>query len=672
MSTPAEHHGRARGWGWAVALAAGAFLAALSPLSDGDLWWHLAAGREIVRTHALPVVDTFSSGAAGRPWIDVHWGFQLAAYALHALGGLRALVLGKAVLVAVGALILFAAVGRGAGPRARAIFAASFVAALVAARGLLLLRPVIPTLVLLAAFFYLLERFRREGRLVLLAPLPLLQVVWANVQGLSMLGPGLVGAYAVAMAASSALGARPWFPFAPEAGPTAPRAGVAARGLAGAFLVCVAACAATPYGRGALLLPFELLHRLTPGAQNVYAANVAENVPPWIVERTSPGQLGHLWIFLALLGASLVAARRPLLSHVLVLAALVGLALAANRNVLLLYWLGTPIGVLAATPALRRLLVAARRLPAALRRRAPVAARVVGRVALTGAVAVAAVAAAREPSLAEAAPFRVPQLSERAIAARGGTGTIFAADQYGGSLIWALGPAWKPYLDTRLVLRTPEEFAEVLGVVDEPVLFDAWEERHPMDYVVLPVGYPDRYLGLVAHLYASPRWRLVETDGTETLFARRDGAAADVAGPDLSSAAVVDGLRAALDRRFAASPALVEAARLQLAMLELAVGEAALGERALGALASPAAERMRARCLVAAGELGAGERIAARLVAQDGDDVRSLDLLAVIAARRGDPTKAVAFLRRALEVNPFDLEAGHILETWEESHADAR
>src|SRR4029079_18829484 len=83
----------------AGALALGAFLVGLAPLSDGDLWWHLAAGREIVRTHALPVVDTFSSGAAGRPWIDVHWGFQLAAYGVHAVGGLRALVMLKCALV---------------------------------------------------------------------------------------------------------------------------------------------------------------------------------------------------------------------------------------------------------------------------------------------------------------------------------------------------------------------------------------------------------------------------------------------------------------------------------------------------------------------------------------------------------------------------------------------
>jgi hypothetical protein len=648
----------------ALTLVVGAFVVGLSPLADGDLWWHLAAGREIVRTHTLPSVDTFSSGAAGRPWIDVHWGFQLAAYGVHALGGLLALVLVKCALVAAGALVLLRTVARDEGSRARPVVtvaALALVAALFAARGLLLVRPVIPTLAFLAAFFALLERFRREGRGALLAPLPLLQLAWANIQGLSMLGPALVGAYAVAMGATAAWGDRAAFPFARE-GAGGVDARRAARWLAGALALCLGACAATPYGLAALALPFRLLHRLVPGGPNVYAANVAENVPPWVLEHTAPGQLGHLVLFLALLAACLAAARRVRLSHVLVLGGLVALALAANRNVLVLYWLGTPIGVMAAAPALRRL-----RVVVARRRGGRPATLWLGRLALAGVVFVALAAAAREPRLAEAAPFRAPAASADVIAARGGTGTIFAADQFGGYLIWRLAPHFRPFMDTRLVLRSADEFAEYLAIVDEPARFDDWEARHPMDYVLLPVGYPDRYLGLIGHLYESGRWTLIHTDGTEALFAR-DGAGAAI---DLRSAAVVDGITAELDRRFARLPAVREAARLQLSTLELTVGEPAHAERVLAGLDGAAPTALRARCRLAAGELDAAAELAGRALAASPDDVASLDLLAVIAARGGDSTRAVALLRRALEVNPFDGEAGRILETWEE-HAQSR
>jgi hypothetical protein len=641
----------------ALTLAVGAFVVGLAPVADGDLWWRLAAGREIVRTHALLTVDPFSSGALGRPWIDVHWLFQLAAFGVHAWGGLTALVLGKCALVAAGALVLLGAVGRGAGARARLPFVLVLLAALFAARGLLLLRPVIPTLVLLAIFFSRLERFRVESRPALLVPLPLLQIVWANVQGLSMLGPALIAAYAVGEFAER---------FTSRAHVGGDRA---TRALLLTLVLCVAACGVTPFGFGALLLPFKLLLRLAPATGNVYASNVAENVPPFVVDRFAPGQFAHLSWYLGLTALALVAARRIVLAHLLVLLGLVALALAANRNVLLLYWLGTPITIITVTPALRRAAIAWRR---KLRGRAVArAGRWSATAALVGVLALASTAAAREPSLASPAPWRAPVQSARVIAARAATtedvggGSIFAADQFGGYLIWTLAPRYKPYMDTRLVLRSADEFAEYLAIVDEPTRFDAWEERHPTDYVVLPVGYPDRYLGLVAHLYASARWTLVYTDGAEVLFARREAAPANVAGIDLASAATIDGLRAGVETRFAGAPALAEAGRLQLATLVLAVGQPAQAERALAGAGSPDAEALRARCRLAAGDLDAAARTAEALLARDADDVRSLDLLAVIAARRGDATKAVALLRRALAVNPFDVEARRILETWE-------
>jgi hypothetical protein len=622
-----------------AAVAAGAFVVGLAPVADGDLWWHLAAGREIVHAGAPLRVDPFSAGALGRPWIDVHWLFQLAAYGLHAAGGLAALVVAKAALVAVGALILFAAVGRAAGPRARLPFALALVASLFAARGLLLLRPVIPTLALLAGFFYLLERHRLEGRAAWLVPLPFLQLLWANLQGLSMLGPALVAAYAVGAALRPAGERR------------------AARDLGLALLLSLAACAATPYGLAGLALPFKLLFRLAPGADNVYAANVAENLPPFAA--ASAGQFTHLAWYLGLTAIALVAARRMLLPHLLVLAGLVALALAANRNVLLLYWLGTPLTIIAVAPALERVADRWRR-PSGL----------TAAVALAGVLALAGVAAAREPSLAAPAPFRAPVESARVIAARADagaptlTGTIFAADQYGGYLIWALAPRFRPYMDTRLVLRTPDEFAEYLSLVDDPPRFDDWEAQHPVDYVALPVGYPDRYLGLAAHLAASSRWVILATDGAEVLFGRRaDAGESEIV--DLGDAATVDALVADVDRRFASASALAVANRLQLATLALAVGQAAQAERVLAATPGPDAEALRARARLAAGDLDAAARAAEGLLARDGDDVRGLDVLAVVEARRGDTTKAVGLLRRALDIAPHDREARRLLDTWE-------
>src|SRR4051812_42712861 len=82
-----------------AALVAGAFIVSLTPIADGDIFWHLAAGREMVRRHAWLRTDPFTISAGGRPWIDVHWLFQLGAYAVNRAAGLAGLVVVKATAV---------------------------------------------------------------------------------------------------------------------------------------------------------------------------------------------------------------------------------------------------------------------------------------------------------------------------------------------------------------------------------------------------------------------------------------------------------------------------------------------------------------------------------------------------------------------------------------------
>src|SRR3954447_3607360 len=88
-----------------VGLVVAVVAAGLAPVADGDIFWHLAAGRRMVETGHFLRTDPFSLSAAGRPWIDVHWLFQLAAYAVHHAAGLAGLVVVKGALVAGGTLV---------------------------------------------------------------------------------------------------------------------------------------------------------------------------------------------------------------------------------------------------------------------------------------------------------------------------------------------------------------------------------------------------------------------------------------------------------------------------------------------------------------------------------------------------------------------------------------
>ena len=62
----------------ATAAVVGFFVAAVlpratAPLIDGDVWWHIRAGEEVLRTGPIPDVDTWSIVGDGRPWTSQDW-----------------------------------------------------------------------------------------------------------------------------------------------------------------------------------------------------------------------------------------------------------------------------------------------------------------------------------------------------------------------------------------------------------------------------------------------------------------------------------------------------------------------------------------------------------------------------------------------------------------------
>ena len=638
-------------------LACGAAMTGLSPSADGDIWWHLAAGREMVARGALLFSDPFSVSAAGRPWVDVHWLFQLAVFGLHRAFGLAGLVWAKCVLLGLGAALLYLAVEPRRGSWARGVLLTSLLGGLLAARSLLLVRPVIGSLVLLAFYFLQLERFGRDGRLRHLWPLPVAQALWANFQGLSALGPAVVGAYAVAATAWALCGAARGWPFAREA--LNGSAWSRARWLLAALAACGLASFVTPFGLRGATLPAALLGRLLPGEHDVFARNVAENLSPFILEGVSGGELWHFKWSLALLAASaLIAGRRFKLSHALLVLGFGALAALSNRNVLLFYWLGAPILALNVGPAFWR---AAARRSRGLRIGWALNAVLVGVVFST-----AGVAAARESRLSEPSPFRVPAMSARRLAALPGDGKVFCADHQGGYLIWQLYPRFRPYIDTRLVLRSADEYAAYLRLADEPERFDAFQARQGFAYVVLPVLFPERYQRLIAHLYESAEWKLLYTDGSEVLFGRRD-LTRDIAEQPLGEVSDTQRILTELRQRYGELPKVHAAARVSLATLFGAVGQFDGAERALAGLGTPEARALSARLHFAAGELDVAQQMARQDLMGDHDDVRSLNLMALIALRRGNANQGLAFLRRALRVRPFDPEATQLLAKLEES-----
>ena len=72
------------------------FFIALSPPQDADMWWHLAAGKEMVNQGKILATDIFSYTHNGENWTNAFWLSDIILFLAYELGG----YLGITVLVA--------------------------------------------------------------------------------------------------------------------------------------------------------------------------------------------------------------------------------------------------------------------------------------------------------------------------------------------------------------------------------------------------------------------------------------------------------------------------------------------------------------------------------------------------------------------------------------------
>src|SRR5579863_2754604 len=69
-------------------------------LGDAGIGWHIRTGQQILATHSIPRVDSFSSTMAGRPWFAWEWLYDLAVGELEAVAGLNGVVWFTAAIIA--------------------------------------------------------------------------------------------------------------------------------------------------------------------------------------------------------------------------------------------------------------------------------------------------------------------------------------------------------------------------------------------------------------------------------------------------------------------------------------------------------------------------------------------------------------------------------------------
>jgi len=183
MTAPA-----ARGTPAAVAAVVGFFAAAVLPratwpLIDGDVWWHIRAGEEVIRTGRVPSVDTWSLVGDGRSWTSQDWLANVLLAAGNSLGPWGQTLL--SFLFGAFTVAAFWILWRAMAVRAPGIGWASRV--LWLSVGLVLAGPVMGVrvqvldLLMATAVVWVLWRYPADPRRRWLLALPFIAAVWANL-----------------------------------------------------------------------------------------------------------------------------------------------------------------------------------------------------------------------------------------------------------------------------------------------------------------------------------------------------------------------------------------------------------------------------------------------------------------------------------------------------------
>ena len=185
-------------------------LLTLTPLSvrllgDAGIGWHIRSGQEILATHAIPRLDSFSSSMSGKPWFRWEWLYDLVVGGLEPITGLNGVVLITGLMIAG----VFGWTFRLLLRRGTNIFVAVVLVMLAASASMIhfFARPHVVSWLLTLAWFQVLDSSERNafraarpisGRVgtgLWLWLLPFLMLLWVNLHGGFLVAFVLLGIY---------------------------------------------------------------------------------------------------------------------------------------------------------------------------------------------------------------------------------------------------------------------------------------------------------------------------------------------------------------------------------------------------------------------------------------------------------------------------------------------
>lgn len=439
-------------------------LFAVFPLTDTDIWWHLACARKWVTTWT-PVRD---------PVVNVHEYFQQVVAFVYDVGGAPLLVAFKAVLWS----LVFALFLRGVKCR-NLTSSAIAVVVLFIFRYQFEIRPVLFSLLFLGIYWNVLPwlfRTRNEmgglcaKRVACVALVLVLQWLWCRFQGLYILGP----LFALLILWANGWSRR-W----------------------GAFVVLLFAMPLLHRdGLNLFLYPFGLLDRLlglSPSAA-IFASEIAENRSPITLLMAGENVLQSALMVVFSVAGIVFAVRRLRHAETVWLLVTAVLALVAERNFVLF------LPVLFAVVLKTRL---------ALKGSLSIV------YPMFAVVLVAFVLGLWLRSISQydsmVAYQRVPVAATQWMLENPHWGRLFNDDRAGGYLAF-MNPSDSTFIDGRFILKTAEFFEKYLQYAESPQTFLHDADSLDIDRVVLPLRYYARWDKLLGTLDSSEKWHVAYRD----------------------------------------------------------------------------------------------------------------------------------------------------------------
>jgi hypothetical protein len=224
-------------------------------IATNDIGFHLKGGQWIFQHHSVPRVDSFTYTATGHEYVDSHWLYQALLYAFYKFSGYSSITwLNAAVLLLAFGFTFLRVMGTGAAPWIQCLLL--FTAVIVMEKRFFA-RPEIFSWLFLTVTLWILDEWAARRR-DLLYLLPVLQLVWANMEGLFVLGWIVFILYGVGE----------WF-----------HKGKVDKRLVQWMGLAAAADLANPYFLKGIAYPFGFLSKLD--SQNIYNQTIGELHSPW-------------------------------------------------------------------------------------------------------------------------------------------------------------------------------------------------------------------------------------------------------------------------------------------------------------------------------------------------------------------------------------------------------